>query len=253
MPIVLLHGIGSRAHSFVPLMEALDTRFSAVAWDAPGYGDSTPLVAEWPDASDYAAALSRLLVHLNISRCVLLGQSLGALIAARLALVSPNRVLKLILTSPAQGYGSEKSAPLPPAAAGRLDDLDSLGPERFAEKRAPGLVGDPAAQPDIVQKVERDMATVRRPGYEQATRMLAGGRLLEDAAKLSVPTAILVGAQDRVTPPANVRNVFEALPASARLAYREFAGAGHAVCLEQPVEVAQAISSIVESRVATHA
>ena len=67
MPIVLLHGIGSNAQSFEPLMKALDARLPVLAWDAPGYGDSKPLKLEWPDASDYAAALDRLLFDLNIS------------------------------------------------------------------------------------------------------------------------------------------------------------------------------------------
>ena len=79
-------------------------------------------------------------------------------------------------------------------------------------------------------------------------RRVVGGRLLEDAAKLSVPTAVLVGAQDRITPPENVRRVFEALPPPARLAYGEFAGAGHVICQEQPFEVARAIASIIDSK-----
>jgi pimeloyl-ACP methyl ester carboxylesterase len=253
VPVVLLHGIGSHARSFVQLIEALDPRFSVLAWDAPGYGDSVPLAAEWPDASDYAAALNRLLAHLEISRCTLVGHSLGALIAARLAIVSAMRVTKLCLISPAQGYGVAKGGSLPPSVASRIEELDCLGPERFAAKRAPGLLGDPAARPDVLQSVEQAMAAVRHPGYDQAARMLAGGRLLDDAAKISMPTAVVVGARDRVTPPPNARDLFQTLPASARLAYAEVAGAGHAVCQEQPVEIARIISSIVDSKAAAHA
>ena len=106
-PVVLLHGIGSNAHSFVPLMQALAGRCPSLAWDAPGYGESHPLSPAWPDASDYAAALSRLLGRLGIPRCVLVGHSLGALIAGRFALVSPRRVVALALISPALGYGVE--------------------------------------------------------------------------------------------------------------------------------------------------
>ena len=57
MPVVLLHGIGSHAHSFVPLMQALGGAPSQLAWNAPGYGESKPLTVKWPDASDYAKAL----------------------------------------------------------------------------------------------------------------------------------------------------------------------------------------------------
>lgn len=253
-PIVLLHGIGSNAQSFGPLMRALATRHPGLAWDAPGYGASQPLALPWPDASDYAAALSRLLVELAVPRCVLVGHSLGALIAARFAVVSPQRIAALFLISPALGYGTDKGAALPPAVASRIEELDRLGAEKFAAARAPGLLAEPAARPDVLRAVETAMAAVRRPGYDQAAHLLAGGRLLDDAAAIDVPTAILVGAQDRITPPANARRVYDALRGSSqRHAYREIADAGHAVCQEQPAEVARIILEIVENEAKAHA
>jgi pimeloyl-ACP methyl ester carboxylesterase len=253
VPIVLLHGIGSNARSFEPLMRAFDARYPMFAWDAPGYGASDPVAIDWPDASDYAAALERLLTQLEIPRCVLLGHSLGALIAARFALTWGSRIAALFLVSPALGYGAERNAALPTAVAGRLGELDRLGSEKFAAARAPLLLADPTGQPQVLQAVERAMAAVCRPGYDQAARLLAGGRLLEDAANLRVPTAILVGAQDRITPPASARRVFDALQSSPeRHVYREIADAGHALCQEQPGEVARAIADIVENRATVH-
>jgi pimeloyl-ACP methyl ester carboxylesterase len=253
LPIVLLHGIGSNAQSFAPLLHAFDARHPALAWNAPGYGASQPLAIDWPDASDYAAALSRLLTEADIARCVLVGHSLGCLIAARFALVSPRRVAALVLISPALGHGAEKGAPLPPAVGRRIEDLDRLGPAQFAAARAPSLVADPAARPDVVQAVEQAMADVRRPGYDQAARLLAVSRLIDDAAKLDVPTTMIVGIEDRITPPANVRRAFEALPETSRHAYFEIANAGHAVCQEQPVEIARIITEIVEHKANAHA
>lgn len=252
-PVVLLHGIGSQARSFVPLIEALDERFSVLAWDAPGYGNSTPLAVASPDASDYAAALNRLLAELGISRCILIGHSLGTLVAARLALVSANRVAMLALISPALGYGAERTAPLPPPVANRLDDLNRLGPEAFAAKRAPGLLSDPVGRPDLLQQVESAMAQVQRPGYDQALRLLASGRLLKDAAQVAIPTSVWVGTQDRVTPPANAQQLFETLPPNARRSYREIDGAGHAVCQERPAEIASAVCSLDDNKASLHA
>ncbi|HEY7663590.1 MAG TPA: alpha/beta hydrolase [Xanthobacteraceae bacterium] len=253
-PIVLLHGIGSNACSFVPLMRAFEGRHPVLAWDAPGYGASAPLAVHWPDASDYATVLNRWLDQLEISRCVVAGHSLGALIAARFARTSPRRVAALLLLSPALGHGVAKGDPLPDAVAARLTELDRLGPEKFAAARAPSLLADPAGRPDVLQAVERAMADVRRPGYDQAARMLAGGRLLDDAANILVPTAVLVGTQDRITPPASARRVFDALPgASQRHVYRDIADAGHALCQEQPDAVARAITEMVENRANVHA
>jgi pimeloyl-ACP methyl ester carboxylesterase len=253
LPVVLLHGIGSNARSFVPLMQALDHSSPLLAWDAPGYGSSQPLAVAWPDASDYAGALSRLIADLGVSRCILIGHSLGVLIAARFALLSPEKVAALFLISPALGYGVERDSALPANVAGRLTELDRLGAKAFAAARAGGLLAHPAERPDVLQAVERAMAAIQRPGYDQAVRLLAGGGLLDDAAKLDVPTAIIVGTQDRITPPENARRVFDVLRASSRgHAYREIQNAGHAVCQEQPAEVARVIGEIVASKAHVH-
>jgi pimeloyl-ACP methyl ester carboxylesterase len=253
IPVVLLHGIGSNANSFEPLMAALDGAYPTLAWHAPGYGDSQPLAVDWPDASHYAAALNRWLAHLEITRCILVGHSLGNLIAARFTRVEPARVAALFLISPAIGYGVKKGGALPPPVAARIEELDRLGAEKFAAKRAPSLLADPSARPDVLRAVERAMAAVRRPGYDQAARLLAGGRLLDDAAKIIVPAAVITASNDRITPPGNGHFVFLALQGSApRHAFRIISNAGHAVCQEQPAEVARTIAEFVETKAAAH-
>ena len=162
-------------------------------------------------------------------------------------MVSPRRIAALVLISPALGHGAERGGALPPNVASRIEELDRLGAEKFAAARAPNLLADPTARADVLRAVEQAMAAVRRPGYDQAARLLAGGRLLDDAAKVAMPAAVLVGTQDRITPPANARRAFDALPGpSQRHLYREISAAGHALPQEQPAEVARAIAEIVE-------
>jgi pimeloyl-ACP methyl ester carboxylesterase len=252
-PLVLLHGLGSNAHSFEPLMRALASRYPSLAWDAPGYGDSKPLAVAWPDASDYANALERLLARLDVRRCIVLGHSLGCLIAARYAVIAPARVAALVLISPALGYFADRGGALPPGVAARLEDLDRLGPQAFAAKRAPGLLADPAAQPDVLAAVERAMAAVRRPGYDQAARVLASGRLFDDAATIVVPAAVITAAEDRITPPDSGHLAFAALHASQRPFFRIVKNAGHAVCQERPEEVARVIAEFIEADAEVHA
>jgi pimeloyl-ACP methyl ester carboxylesterase len=128
-----------------------------------------------------------------------------------------------------------------------------LGAEQFAAARAPLLLADPAAHPDVLQSVVQAMAAVRRPGYDQAARMLATAGMLDDAAKITTPTAVIVGSRDRITPPKNARRVFEALPASARKGLFEIPDAGHAVCQEHPAAVARVIAAIVDHKAIAHA
>jgi pimeloyl-ACP methyl ester carboxylesterase len=255
IPVVLLHGIGSNAHSFEPLMAALDSRhYPTLAWHAPGYGDSQLLPVGWPDASDYAAALKRLLAHLEISRCVLVGHSLGCLVAARYAIVAPAQIAALFLISPALGYRAKKGDLIPFKVGERIEELDRLGAKKFAAKRAPALLADPSARPEVLQAVERAMAAVNRSGHFQAALLLASGRLLDDAANIEVPAAVIRGGNDRVTPPENGHFVFAALQASSpRRGFRIIENAGHAICQEQPAEVAQTIVQFIEAKADAHA
>jgi pimeloyl-ACP methyl ester carboxylesterase len=127
------------------VIAAFAPRFRVVAWDAPGYGESTDLPMEHPTAGDYADALAAFLDELGIRACHLLGHSLGCLMAARFAATRPERVLSLTLCSIAAGRPTcrrERQKLLDQ----RIGDLAALGPQGMAEKRAPRLLG-PAASP----------------------------------------------------------------------------------------------------------
>lgn len=245
-PIVLLHGIGSSASSFAPLVRMLPADCPVIAWHAPGYGPSVPLQdASTVDADAYARRLEALLDGLGTRRCILVGHSLGAVVAGRFARRHGGRVAALILISPALGFGSPAGAPLPPQVVARIEELDRLGAAAFAELRAPRLVADPENDAQVVATVRRAMAGIARPGYDHACRLLAGADLLTDAAFLSVPTLVIVGDDDRITPPANAERLFEALPAGLRRDFGRIAAAGHAVCQERPGEVAAAIGTFL--------
>ncbi|MBI0535283.1 alpha/beta hydrolase [Roseomonas sp. KE2513] len=234
-PLVLLHGIGSNAESWAPLMAVLPPGLDVIAWDAPGYGTSAPVEPESPTPSDYAAALLRVLDTLGHARVRLMGHSLGSLFAGRFAALHPDRVERLALLSPALGYGVT-AGPLPANVQARIDDLTALGPQDFAARRAARLVYDPENRPTVMEGVRRSMAAVNPPGYAQAVHALGAGDLLADAPKLTMPTLVATGLEDVVTPPDNARRLHAALPNPLRLA--ELPAAGHAMPQEFPRELA---------------
>lgn len=245
LPLVLLHGIGSNAQSFAGLMTRLADQRTVIAWDAPGYGASAPLAVEWPSADDYSDALAGLMDRLGIGKLDVLGHSLGALIAARFAVRHPQRVGRLILASPALGYGTAPGAPLAPAAGNRLEAMMSEGAVAFAATRGPRLVH---ARHDaaLVAGVVAAMSEVKLPGYAQATRMLSCADLISDGAEFAMRTLVLVGAQDEVTPPANCQRLFDAIAAARPDLGHRFeivADAGHAAPQERPEAVAQSIAA----------
>ncbi|MCY6379753.1 alpha/beta fold hydrolase [Hoeflea prorocentri] len=245
--VVLLHGIGSNASSFMPLIECLPDHLHLILWNAPGYMGSKPLAEAWPLPSDYARALAGLLDDIGISTVHLFGHSLGTLIAAEFARQHPNRVDRLVLASAANGYGISQGDPLPEKAAGRIEELERLGPEVFARSRAANLVHEPAGHPDVVAHVEEAMAQVRLPGYGQAVHMLASGDLAAMIGTVPVCPGFIIGAQDRITPMDQTQKAAGAWAAvhghaPALIAIEE---AGHAAYVQRPQRFASALLELL--------
>jgi pimeloyl-ACP methyl ester carboxylesterase len=240
--LVLLHGIGSNAESWLPVIEALPAALNVLAWWAPGYGGSTPLVPEQPTPEDYALRLADVLDSLRLDNVALAGHSLGALFAGRFAASRPGRVAALALLSPALGYRVAPDAPLPPQVQARIDDLEALGPGAFAAQRAARLLHDSDAKPEVLDAVRRAMAAVNPAGYAQAVRALGAGDLLADAARLP-PALVACGEHDAVTPPDTARALHAALPPGSAL--HLVPGAGHALPQERPAAVAALLAGMV--------
>jgi pimeloyl-ACP methyl ester carboxylesterase len=230
--IVCLHGIGSGAASWIDTAALLAPQARVIAWDAPGYGESTPLEAAAPTAADYAARLSALLDALGIESCVLVGHSLGAITAASAARTD-SRIRRLVLVSPAIGYGAQsREEARAKVRTERLATLDELGIAGMAAKRAGRLVSDKASG-HARQWVRWNMARLNDRGYRQAVELLCNADLLADLPP-PMPVRVACGALDVVTPPAACEEVARQCGVPLELVD----DAGHAGYVEQPQAVA---------------
>ncbi|WP_244640652.1 alpha/beta fold hydrolase [Pelagibacterium lentulum] len=245
-PLICLHGIGSLATTFAPLAERLGPDLRVIAWNAPGYGRSRPLASDWPLAADYADALLRFCDGLKLDRVHVLGHSLGTLIGASFAAAYPNRVSSLTLASCAHGRGTPRGHKLSEIDAKRLEDLDRLGVNEFARIRSPRLVFEPGVNHDLVEAVRADMTTITMPGYGQAVRMLASGDLSADCTKVQVPTSVIVGLHDQVTPPEQSRAAYQALVPKARSKFVSVPNCGHALHRQAPDALAATIALTIK-------
>lgn len=225
--IVLLHGIGSGAASWLQVALGLSERARVIAWDAPGYGQSTPLPMAAPDAQDYAGRLLQALDALAIERCVLVGHSLGALTAAAFAQAHPGRVSRLVLVSPARGYGAQPEQGLA-VRSKRLHSLEHMGIAQMARERSAHLLSASASN-EALAWVQWNMARLLPHGYRQAIELLCGDHLLR-YAPLAVPCEVHGGSADGITRADDCRALADALGAPFKL----IPGAGHACAIEQP-------------------
>lgn len=230
VPLILLHGIGSGAASWEDQIAGFADRYRVVAWDAPGYGESAPLDSPAPAASDYAEALNGFLRAVGVDRFHLVGHSLGALMACAFARLWPDRILSLLIASPAAGYGTADAELREARRAARLDLLDELGPEGVARERHGALLSD-SAPPRARERVRSVMARIRPGGYRQAVEMLSAGDICADARQIGLSATVVVGGADRVTPPDGCRDVARSF---ARSRFEVLPGLGHACYVEGP-------------------
>lgn len=222
--LVLLHGIGSSSASWLNQLETLKG-YRLIAWDAPGYGDSEFLSEEKPLAVHYAQALHGFLDRLLLKDAVIVGNSLGCLMAGAYAAAHPERVRSMILLDPAAGHAGDESK-----QRERLKQFEELGPEGLAEKRSPTLVGK-NSPPEAIELMRWTQRRIRPQGYRQAVHCLTHGRLAEDARKFQKKVLVACGSEDIVTPEASCKAVAAAFP---RCEYRCLAGLGHLPHMEAP-------------------
>lgn len=236
--VVLLHGISSGAASWLHTAVRVGEMAHVIAWDAPGYGDSTPLPDAAPLDADYAARLQELLQVLGVRRCVLVGHSLGALIACAYARgLGASRVARLVLISPAGGYGAEgQAAARDRVRVERIAALKTLGVNGLAE-RIPQRLLSPAADAAAKAWVQWNTTRLRPAGYLQAVELLCSSDLGASRG-LAAPVEVHCGDADVVTPAAACRIRADLLAAPFDL----IEGAGHASPVEQPEAVAHLIT-----------
>jgi pimeloyl-ACP methyl ester carboxylesterase len=227
--LVLLHGIGSASASWLCQLQQLQATHCVLAWDAPGYGESSPLPMAQPAALDYGAQVWDWLDALGLDRgpLTLVGHSLGALMAAAAASLAPARVARLVLLSPAQGYGQASTELRESKLRDRLQALELLGPKGMAQQRGAAMLS-PGADASLVTFVQANMALIHPGGYTQAAHMLAGADLARELQGLSCPVLIASGSADTITPAVGC----EALAQRLGCDYRTLGPVGHACALE---------------------
>lgn len=242
--IVLLHGIGSGAGSWLRAAVRLSSRTRVIAWDAPGYGGSARLQAAQPKAGDYAARLHTLLETLGVQRCILAGHSLGAIMATAYTQgLGRDKVQKLVLLSPARGYASADMAERQPVVrAQRLRTLEEVGISGMARTRAAHMLSS-APEPQALAWVRWNMERLHPEGYRQAVELLCGddiGRYQDHG----VPVDVHSGDEDTVTTPASC----QAIAARMGAPYSGIARSGHACHIERPDAVAAILEQALVDR-----
>ncbi|WP_306754507.1 alpha/beta fold hydrolase [Paracoccus actinidiae] len=249
-PLVLLHGNGSMIQDFVSsgLVDMAARQHRVIVFDRPGYGHSTrPRGRVWsPEAQ--ADLLREALDRLGVSQAVILGHSWGASVAVAMALNHPQMVRGLVLAS---GYyyptARVDMALLSGPAVPLVGDVSryTIAPlvSRLVWPLLLRKIFGPAPVPAKFKGFPEEMAVrpsqIRSEAAESALLIPAAAVMCKDYAALTMPVAIVVGAEDRlIDPDAQSRRLHQAI---AQSSFHLVQGSGHMVHQTSPEAVMEAI------------
>lgn len=244
-PLVLINGYAASAAAWPRTwLRGLESRFRVIAVDNRGGGWSR--FAEAPfTMTDLAGDVEDVLDECEHESAIVLGLSMGGMVAQELAMRSPERVsaLALVATRPPIPHFH------PPSLLASVDLMRPVMPGEPLEDyftrlwtRATGP-GFAAEHPELIAEMTR--ASVERPTPRGALlsqfRAMSGWAGAGGLATLDIPTVVVHGSDDRFSPVENGRELRDLIPGAD---YRELDGVGHLVPMEAPAALDEAIDAV---------
>ena len=257
--ILMIHGVGDNSTTWETVHTQLAQRFTVIAPDLLGHGESDKPRADYSLAA-FANGMRDLLAVLGIDRVTIVGHSLGGGIAMQFAYQYPHLVERIVLVS-SGGVTTDVSPAL------RLAALP-MGSEALAMLRLPGalpalqLVGRVVEKTLGSTKFGRDLpdglrlfeGLVKKPGalsaFSRTLRSVVDGRgqfvTMLDRSYLmqSIPLQLIWGEDDLVIPVSHARIAHEAIPGS-RLEI--FENSGHMPFRDHPARFVEVVERFIDS------
>ena len=206
-PLLFLHGVGGGHHAWeaqLPYFSSLG--YPSHAWDQPGYGHS-PVVDPY-DLEHVCASLARLIQELSNEPVVLIGHSMGGLVAQEAYVRYPQliKALSLCFTSPAFAGGNSEFTKK--FIAARIDPLDQ---GKTMADIAAKLIPTMGSNSKLAEQI---MAGVPPDTYRKAVHLLTTFDRRKELADIKVPTLLIAGSEDKTAPPAMMEKMAGKIPSA---------------------------------------
>jgi 3-oxoadipate enol-lactonase len=230
VPIVFLHGIGGAAKVWTPQLESFAAAgFRPVALDLPGYGARPP--ATHMDFAELAADLEAGIAERALDRPVLVGHSMGGMIAQTALRRRPDgyRAAVLCCTSPA--FGDPTGEFQKKFVADRLAPLDNGATMPSLAASIVDAIMAPSADPAGRALAVATMAATPASTYRAAVHCLVTFDERANLPSISIPVLCLAGEHDRNAPAKMMERMAAKIPGAR---YVCLAGLGHLPNLEAP-------------------
>jgi len=219
-PVLLINGLSAPAVNFLFQVRDLSLHYHVITFDNRGVGETGVAEGDFYPTTQMADDAAGLLRHLGVKRAHVIGASMGGTIAQELALRHPRLVRSLVLACTwVRGDGRFLHTLRSWVALCRKVSVE----ERFREVLypwvyTPGFLERPGAVEDALKRALAYPYQTAPEGIErQAGGIFAwNGTRVRDLKKIRVPTLVLVGRDDILTPPGFSRELARLIP-KARL------------------------------------
>lgn len=225
--LVLIHGLGGTLHDWDAFVPALSRYHRVFRFDVRGFGHTDKPPGPYSPQL-FARDLAGLLRALQRPPAHIVGISMGGVVAQRFALDYPELVQSLTLISTSSEVGEQARAAWEKTAA-VIEQRGFPAGTSFAERIfAPGFV---KTHPEAVQEMAARTAANDPKSYAAAARAIGSYSWTAELVRVQVPTLILQGLDDALTPPGGAVRMQRVLPRSRLLL---IPGCGHVVPVEKP-------------------
>lgn len=234
--VVLVHGFPLDGRIWEAQLEGLCDRWRVIVPELPGFGRSQPTGPF--TLGQMAHHLRELLQRIGAVPAVLAGLSMGGYIALEYVVRCPSDLRGLILVD------TKAEADTADGKAGRdkmIETVRAGGAKAVADAMEPKMLAPGALQsrPELARKLRQIMESQNPQTLEHALAAMRDRADHSDAlASIAVPTLIIVGDQDAITPPAVASAMNREIPRSKLEVIK---GAGHLTSMEQPEQVTRAM------------
>lgn len=236
--ILLLHGFPLSGAMWQPQISALKTDFRLIIPDLRGFGQSEVPIGPYL-METFAADLVALIDSLGLEQVILGGLSMGGYIALAFLRYYPARVQALIL---ADTRATPDTAEIKANREANAQLAELHGPSTIVPKMLPGLLS-PKASPEMQAQISQLIMENKPQGIAGALRGMALRPDSSDLlAKIKVPTLVLVGAEDSLSPPAELKHLQQAIPGSELVI---IPAAGHLANVENPTAFNAALQAFL--------
>ncbi|MCF6278562.1 MAG: alpha/beta fold hydrolase [Anaerolineales bacterium] len=230
-PILLIHGAGGTHLHWPPEIRRLPDQ-TVLAPDLPGHGKSEGVGRQ--TIREYAQTVIEFMDATELASAILVGHSMGSAIALTLAVNAPDRVSALGL------IGSGGRLRVSPAI---LENASNEATFPLAVKTINDWAFGPEANPRLRELASQRMGETRQTVLYGDFLACDNFDLREDLSRISAPSLIIYGTEDKMTPPRYSDFLHKNIPNAELVA---IAGAGHMVMLEEPLQVADALAAFIQ-------